>query len=199
MLPEPLRVLRSRLAQAIGLALRPLQPLLLRLGRFAHECSARAKLHGLIAPGVQFTGPIRVEGEALVDIGPGSRIGRGVTFETYNGARITLGAHVTINDGVTLCAYHGITIGADTMIGEFASIRDANHGTRAGMPISAQTHQGAPIHIGADCWLARGALVLRGVNMGDGAVAAAHAVVNKDVPPSTLVAGLPAHPIGERS
>jgi acetyltransferase-like isoleucine patch superfamily enzyme len=121
-----------------------------------------------------------------------------VVLETYDGARIEIGPGVTINDGVTLCAYFGIRIGANTLIGEYASIRDANHGTLAGQPIRWQKHQGAPIRIGDDCWIARGAIVLRGVNMGNGAVAAANSVVNKDVPANAIVGGIPAKPISQR-
>ncbi|MFN4318379.1 CatB-related O-acetyltransferase [Acinetobacter parvus] len=48
----------------------------------------------------------------------------------------------------------------------------------------------API-IGNDVWIARGAVVLRGVNIGHGAVIASNSVVTKDVPPFAIVAGVP--------
>jgi len=197
-LPEPLRRLRSLLATIVGGGLRLLHPLSIRAGRFFHECRARAQLRGKVAPGVQFIGPIRVEGEGNIHIGAGTRIGRGVVLETYDGARIDIGQHVTINDGVTICAYHGITLGDATMVGEYASIRDANHGTDAGTWIRDQAHRGAPIEIGRDCWVARGAIVLRGVRMEDGAVAAANSVVNKSVAANVIVGGVPARAIGHR-
>ena len=50
----------------------------------------------------------------------------------------------------------------------------------------------APIRIGRGVWIAAGATVLQGVTVGDDAVVAAGAVVTKDVPPRTLVAGVPA-------
>lgn len=46
--------------------------------------------------------------------------------------------------------------------------------------------------IGNDVWIAAGAVVTRGVNIGDGAVVGANAVVTKDVPPYAIVAGNPA-------
>nr|WP_114424562.1 DapH/DapD/GlmU-related protein [Nocardioides houyundeii] len=52
--------------------------------------------------------------------------------------------------------------------------------------------------IGRDAWIGRGALVRRGVTVGDGAIVAAHAVVTKDVPPYSVVAGIPAVAIRER-
>ncbi|MDR7073318.1 CatB-related O-acetyltransferase [Fictibacillus barbaricus] len=49
-----------------------------------------------------------------------------------------------------------------------------------------------PTIIGNDCWIARGAMVLRGVHIGHGAVVAANAVVTKNVPPYAIVCGNPA-------
>ena len=50
----------------------------------------------------------------------------------------------------------------------------------------------APIHIGKNVWIGANATVLAGVNIGDGAVVAAGAVVTKDVEPNTIVGGVPA-------
>ena len=52
--------------------------------------------------------------------------------------------------------------------------------------------------IGNDVWIAAGASILRGVTMGDGAVVGAGAIVTKDVPPYSIVAGVPAKVIGYR-
>lgn len=197
-LPQPLRVLRSSLASLVALPLRLMEPLSLRLRRFAYECWARSQIRGAVAPGVQFVGPIIVEGEGLVDIAPETRIGRRVVLETYHGARITIGPQVTINDGVVICAYHGISIGAGTMIGEYASIRDANHGMHAEAPVREQPHVGEAVHIGRDCWIGRGVAVLRGARLANGCVVAANAVVTKPVPPGVIVGGVPARPLGER-
>ena len=56
----------------------------------------------------------------------------------------------------------------------------------------------APVQIGNDVWLGAGAIVLRGVSIGDGAVVAAGAVVTKDVPPYAIVGGVPAEVIRYR-
>jgi len=52
--------------------------------------------------------------------------------------------------------------------------------------------------IGNDVWIAAGAHILRGVNVGDGAVIAANAVVTHDVEPYSIVGGIPAKKIGQR-
>lgn len=48
------------------------------------------------------------------------------------------------------------------------------------------------IHVGSDVWIGHGALILSGVNIGDGAAIAANSVVVSDVPPYAIVAGNPA-------
>jgi acetyltransferase-like isoleucine patch superfamily enzyme len=54
----------------------------------------------------------------------------------------------------------------------------------------------APVTIEHDCWLGVNAVILKGVRIGHHAVVAANAVVTKDVEPQTVVAGIPARPIG---
>jgi len=55
-----------------------------------------------------------------------------------------------------------------------------------------------PVEVGHDVWVGHGAIVLPGVTVGNGAVVAAGAVVSRDVPPYTVVAGVPAEPIRRR-
>lgn len=54
------------------------------------------------------------------------------------------------------------------------------------------------IQIGNDVWIGYGAMIQRGVHIGDGAIVASGAVVTKDVPPYTIVGGVPAKPIRQR-
>jgi acetyltransferase-like isoleucine patch superfamily enzyme len=55
-----------------------------------------------------------------------------------------------------------------------------------------------PIIIGNDVWIAAGVQVLRGVNVGDGAVLGGGTIITKDVPPYEIWAGVPAKKIGQR-
>jgi len=59
--------------------------------------------------------------------------------------------------------------------------------------IGIQGHPGSkgPVVIGNDVWIGANALILSGVTIGDGAVIGAHAVISKDVPPYSIVAGNP--------
>jgi maltose O-acetyltransferase len=102
-------------------------------------------------------------------------IGRG-TFLT-GPVRIDLGAPVHIGDRVRIG--HGVTLlTIDHEIG--------------GPEQRCSTTCARPIRIGDGVWLASGCLILPGVSIGRGAVVAAGAVVTRDVPPDTLVAGMPA-------
>jgi acetyltransferase-like isoleucine patch superfamily enzyme len=56
----------------------------------------------------------------------------------------------------------------------------------------------SPVEIGEDVWIGAHAVVLPGVRIGSGAVVGAGAVVNRDVPPNTIVGGVPARVIGDR-
>ena len=66
------------------------------------------------------------------------------------------------------------------------------------MPNSSNGGAGTTSHIGHDVWIGHGAIVLPGRNIGTGAVIAAGAIVTKDVPAYTIVAGNPARPIRRR-
>ena len=55
-----------------------------------------------------------------------------------------------------------------------------------------------PVGLGHDVWIGHGAIVLPGRSIGNGAVIAAGSVVTKDVPPYTVVAGVPARPVKRR-
>ena len=64
-------------------------------------------------------------------------------------------------------------------------------------PAEAWDNKG-DIVIGNDVWIGYEAVILAGVTVGDGAVIGARAMVTKDVPPYTIVGGVPAHPIRKR-
>ncbi|MCC5805104.1 MAG: acyltransferase [Opitutales bacterium] len=115
------------------------------------------------------------------------------------GIAIRIGPAVYINRYTLIDASERIDIGKAVMIGPGVYITDHDHGMRAGVPIQEQPLQGAPVVIGEDAWIGAHATILKGVTIGRGAVVAAGAVVTKDVEPESIVAGVPAKPIGKRT
>lgn len=88
----------------------------------------------------------------------------------------------------------GIRIGLNVVIASHVLLVTADHDFRA--PDFAGRLGG--IDIADRAWIASRAVVTRGVSIGEGAVVAAGAVVSSDVPPWTLVGGVPALKMGER-
>lgn len=146
----------------------------------------------------QCDGPIRIIGTARITLGKGCRLGRECELTTEEGGEIIFGDNIRINRGVTLTSYTQIHIGSFTIIGEFASLRDANHGMETGTPMRLQPHTSAPIRIGNDVWIGRGSCILPGITIGDGAVIGANSVVTRDIPPYAIAAGAPARFLRQR-
>ena len=167
--------------------------------RFLFLSRLRASARGRIPVTTQFDGPARAVRGARVFLGEHCRLGRDVLFETPGEGRIDIGAHVRINQGTVIEAAAHVGIGDDCLIGEYVSIRDADHGMSADGPMRLQDQKTAPIVIGRDVWIGRGAAVLKGVTIGDGAVVGANSVVTKDIPPFAVAAGVPAWVIKMRS
>ncbi len=149
-------------------------------------------------PSVQCDGRVYVLGTRNVRMGLRCRIGRDTEFETAETGNIRLGDDVRINRGCTLVSYAGITIGEYAIVGEYVSIRDANHGMSPDEPMRCQKHASSPICIGRDVWIGRGSCILPGVTIGEGSVVGANSVVNADIPPYSIAAGIPAKIVKKR-
>lgn len=110
-------------------------------------------------------------------------------FYTDCGKNIKIGKRVFINSGCKFQDQGGITIGDDVLVGHNCVIATLNH---AMDPDHRADMIPAPVKIGDKVWIGANVTILQGVNIGEGAVIAAGAVVNKDVPPRTVVGGIPA-------
>ncbi|HWV25399.1 MAG TPA: DapH/DapD/GlmU-related protein [Thermomicrobiales bacterium] len=105
------------------------------------------------------------------------------------GKNISLGKDVFINSGCRFQDHGGITIGDRALIGHAVVMATLNHDLA---PEKRATIHPRPIVLGNDVWIGANATILPGVTIGDNAVVAAGAVVTKDVPENTIVAGVPA-------
>jgi len=114
-------------------------------------------------------------------------------------ARITLGAATFIGFGSELDVELELHIGSHVLIAPGCFITDHSHHHAPDVPIDAQGTHSQTVRIGNDVWLGAHAVVLPGVTIGDGAIVGAGAVVTRDVPPRTIVAGVPARPLRLRT
>ena len=124
----------------------------------------------------------------------GKNFGLFPPFYTDFGKNITVGDQVFINAGCKFQDQGGIIIEEGALIGHGVVLATLDHDLD---PAKRQQLHPAPIHIGKRVWIGSNAVVTKGVTIGDNSVVAAGAVVNKDVPPDTIVGGVPAKIIGK--
>ncbi|MBR2576991.1 MAG: sugar O-acetyltransferase [Firmicutes bacterium] len=115
-------------------------------------------------------------------------------FYTDFGKNITIGDRVFINAGCKFQDQGGITIDDGALIGHGVVLATLNHDFA---PEKRQQLHPAPIHIGKNVWIGANATVTPGVSIGDNAVIAAGAVVNRDIPANVIAGGVPAKVIRE--
>lgn len=107
-----------------------------------------------------------------------------------HGINTRVGTNVFVNQGCRFNDVGGIVLGDDVMVGPGVSFITSGHPIDPAERRSGVTS--APITVGRNAWIGAGAVVLQGVTVGEDAIVAAGAVVTRDVPPRTLVAGVPA-------
>ena len=162
---------------------------------------------------------VRLRFASRIRLGNGSYLDQGVYIHACP-AGVTIGPRTLVMHGSVLHVYNfrdlphaGITIGEDSLIGEMNVIRGqggvhignrvytsplvqiiaVNHVfTDPDVPFVDQGITAEGIVLEDDVWIGSGAVITDGVRVGKGAVVAAGAVVTKDVPPHTIVGGVPA-------
>ena len=126
--------------------------------------------------------------QLLGNVGERPFVGDG--FHCDFGVNIAVGDDFHADCNCTMLDVGGIRIGDRCLIGPDVGLYTAGHSlVPEGRTLAGY---GAAIEIGSDVWIGGHSTVLPGVTVGDGAVIAAGSVVNRDVPPRTLVAGNPA-------
>jgi len=162
---------------------------------------------------------VRIRFASQVRLGPGVYLDEGVYLHACPGG-IEIGENTLVMHHAELHVYNfrdlphaGIRIGRDSLIGEFNVLRG-----QGGLTIGDRVYTSPLVQLAAvdhvfadparpfveqgitaqgitvedDVWIGAGAIVTDGVRIGRGAVVAAGAVVTRDVPPHTVVAGVPA-------
>ncbi len=136
-----------------------------------------------------------------IEIGPGTIVMHGAVLHVYNfrdmpHSGIRIGKNSLIGEYSVIRGQGGVIIGDRVYTSPFTQIIAVNHVfDDPNRPFVEQGITAEGIVIEDDVWLGAGAVITDGVRVGKGAVVAAGAVVTKDVPPHTVVGGVPAKPI----
>lgn len=110
-------------------------------------------------------------------------------FNTDFGKNIHIGKNVFINSGCKFQDQGGVYIGDNVLIGHNVVLATLNH---VEDPRYRANLIPKPIHIEKGAWIGSNATIVQGITIGENSIVAAGAVVTKDVPPNSVVAGVPA-------
>lgn len=140
---------------------------------------------------VSINGKPHIENKGEIILGDEVRIWSNVVKTSIyigKGATLEIGKNTHIN-GVHIDSRNKILIGDNVRIAPYVLILDSDYHN-----VGDHFAEGkiSPIIIGDNVWIASKSTILKGVRIGEGAVVAAGAVVTKDVPPYSVVAGVPA-------
>ena len=132
-----------------------------------------------------------------------AEVGEGCYIEppfhaNWGGKHVHFGNKVYANFGLTCVDDTHIYVGDMTMFGPNVTVATANH------PILPELRENAyqynlPVHIGRNCWIGAGTVIVPGVSIGDNTVIGAGSVVTKDIPANVVAVGNPCRVMREIS
>ena len=132
-----------------------------------------------------------------------AEIGEGCYIEpplhtNMGGHHVHFGSNIYANFGLTLVDDTHIYVGDNTMFGPHVTVATAGH------PIDPQLREkglqfNMPVHIGRNCWIGAGAVIMPGVTIGENTVIGAGSVVTKDIPAGVVAVGNPCRVLREVS
>lgn len=138
-------------------------------------------------------------GSGRIILGRWVHLGNGTKLRAHQGT-LRVGDKVVFGGDTRVNCQLDIEIGAATLVADWVYIADFDHRfDEQDVPIKDQGLVKAPVRIGPDVWLGTKSTVTRGVTIGFGSVVGAHAVVTRDVPPHSVVGGVPARVLRDRS
>ena len=130
-----------------------------------------------------------------------AEIGEGCYIEpplhaNWGGRHVHFGRNIYANFNLTLVDDTHIYVGDNTMFGPNVVVATAGH------PLLPELREqgfqyNAPVHIGRNCWIGAGAILLPGVTVGDNAVIGAGSIVTRAVPANVLAVGNPCRVLRE--
>lgn len=155
------------------------------------------KCEGMIRRGLSLVGG------RYITIGKRSCIGYNCVLSVWKcytdreNPEIVIGENVNLGDNCHITAINRIIISNGVLTGRFVTISDNNHGetdlkSMLIRPEERQVVSKGEVIIGKNVWIGDKVTILSNVKIGEGAIIGANSVVTKDVPPFSIVAGVPA-------
>ena len=143
--------------------------------------------------------PTRIRGYKNMKLGKGFTTGQYCRIEAGNslhgGKTLVIADNVQINDRCHIAAISSVSIGENVLIASNVFITDHDHGDFSKLALSM--HPGdrdtvsSAVVIEENVWIGQNVVILKGVKVGKASIVAAGTVVTKNVPPYSLVAGVP--------
>lgn len=132
-----------------------------------------------------------------------AQIGEGCYIEppfhaNWGGKHVHFGKDVYANFNLTLVDDTHIYVGDCTMFAPNVTVATAGHPILPSLREKARQFN-MPVHIGKNCWIGAGALIMPGVSIGDNTVIGAGSVVTGDIPPNVVAVGNPCRVMREIS
>ncbi|MBD8084612.1 acyltransferase [Chryseobacterium sp. GCR10] len=113
--------------------------------------------------------------------------------------KLTIGNNTVINEYSIVSCFEEIFIGSNVMIAPRCYILDIDHSYDSKeIPIKDQGYKTSKVYIDDDVWIATQVVITRGVTIGKGSIIAANSVVTRDIPPYSIVGGIPAKVLKQR-
>ena len=163
---------------------------------FQRICMEKLYEYNLLRPSQQDQRDAMLK-EMFAEIGEGCYI-EPPLHSNMGGHHVHFGKNIYANYNLTLVDDTHIYVGDCTMFGPNVTIATAGH------PIDPTLRQrglqyNMPVHIGKNCWLGAGVIVMPGVAIGDNTVIGAGSIVTKDIPTNTVAVGNPCRVMREIS
>ena len=114
----------------------------------------------------------------------------------FGGHHVHFGKNIYANFNLTLVDDTHIYVGDYTMFGPNVVVATAGHPILPELREQAYQYN-APVHIGKNCWIVAGVIIVPGITIGDNVVIGAGSVVTKDIPSNVVAVGNPCHVLRE--
>lgn len=183
---------RAESAVRSTLAIRTGDPLADRFASFGQRSTIEWPRTELVNPaGVRIGDDVHIRAHLCVE-----------ALAPPGGVVVDIGSHIHIGYGVRFVAVNGIVLEDNTAVGHGSTLTDTIHAYKehdeGAAPWTAPLKVGDPLRLCSGAWIGNNNVVTGGITIGEGAITAANSVINRNVPPGTVVGGNPARLLRRR-